>query len=567
MSTNAHPQPPPPPQKMVAWYDPVQLCKTAIDVFISLVFGRHADYRLIEALSTSNSQNFYDYTHIEAQKEFWIDYVADLGDGWNSTYTVAYYISQPSLTVHDEDGSNYVTERGSVLIFGGDSVYPVAGRSQYKNRLVTPYATALRETTEPHPDLYVIPGNHDWYDSLVNFTRLFCAKRWFAGWRTQQDRSYFAIKLPYHWWIIGADIQLSSEIDDMQIKFLKWVALQMDEQDKVIICAAEPEWIYAKSYGALDPEYNENNLAFLETVLFKNKVQIFLTGDLHHYRRHENPDKVQKIIAGGGGAFLHPTHGQDVSVLPGNFNLKKSFPEPAISRKLCWRNLAFLFLNPYFGIITGLFYVLTNWSVKTDLSTYGLSDFGTVMSKVINEALKTPMGLFWIVAVILGFIVFTDTHSRYYRIIAGTLHSISHLFAAFLLGWAAIVFCAYLGLPYDSTLQLLLTGVLIFIGGWIIGSSIMGIYLFLSLNGFGRHSNEAFSSLAIQDWKNFLRIKIEPTGEVTIYPIGMRKVPRKWKAKESNTAGPDLVPDDSKATAPELIEKPIKLSGISRRSS
>ncbi|AWN74885.1 hypothetical protein LEAN103870_12985 [Legionella anisa] len=189
------------------------------------------------------------------------------------------------------------------------------------------------------------------------------------------------------------------------------------------------------------------------------------------------------------------------------------------------------------------------------------------MSKVINEALKTPMGLFWIVAVILGFIVFTDTHSRYYRIIAGTLHSISHLFAAFLLGWAAIVFCAYLGLPYDSTLQLLLTGVLIFIGGWIIGSCIMGIYLSLSLNGFGRHSNEAFSSLAIQDWKNFLRIKIEPTGEVTIYPIGVRKVPRKWKAKESNTAGPDLIPDDSKATAPELIEKPIKLSGISRRIS
>lgn len=190
---------------------------------------------------------------------------------------------------------------------------------------------------------------------------------------------------------------------------------------------------------------------------------------------------------------------------------------------------------------------------------------GTVISRVINETLKTPMGLFWVIAIILGFIIFTDTHSRFYRIIGGVLHSLTHLCAAFLLGWAAILFCNYLGFSYDSTPQLLLTGVLIFIGGWIIGSCILGIYLFLSLNVFGRHSNEAFSSLAIQDWKNFLRIKIEPTGEVTIYPIGVRKVPRKWKMKESNAIGPDLIPDDSKATVPKLIEKPIKLSGISRR--
>ncbi|KTD19600.1 Uncharacterised protein [Legionella lansingensis] len=545
-------------QKMVAWYDPAQLCKTAIDVVISLVFGRHADYRLIEALSLPDSNTFYDYSHIEGQKEFWIDYVADLGDGWNSTYTIAYTIAQSHLTIQDEHGISHGTKRGSILIFGGDTVYPTASRSQYKKRLVVPYTTALRETTEPHPDLYVIPGNHDWYDSLVAFTRLFCAKRWFAGWCTKQDRSYFAIKLPYHWWLIGTDMQLSSDIDDMQIKFLKFIASRMDEQDKVILCTAEPEWIFAKFYGDVDPEYNENNLAFLEDTLFKDKVLIFLTGDLHHYRRHENPKGVQKIIAGGGGAFLHPTHGQDVSVLPGDFTLKKSFPDPATSKKLCWRNVGFLFLNPYFGIITGLFYVLTSWSVKTDLSGFGISDLGTVISRVINEALKTPMGLFWVVAVILGFIMFTDTHSRYYRIIAGSLHSITHLFAAFLLGWAAILFSSYLGFSYDSTPQLLLTGVLIFIGGWIIGSFIMGIYLLISLNVFGRHSNEAFSSLAIQDWKNFLRIKIEPTG-VTIYPIGVRRVPRKWKMRDPNVTGPDLIPDDPKATTPELIEKPFKI--------
>ena len=33
--------------------------------------------------------------------EPWIDYVADMGDGWNSTYSVAYHLSQPTLSCRD----------------------------------------------------------------------------------------------------------------------------------------------------------------------------------------------------------------------------------------------------------------------------------------------------------------------------------------------------------------------------------------------------------------------------------------------------------------------------------
>lgn len=544
--------------KMVAWYDPMQLCRTAIDVFISLIFGKHSDHRLIEALWTPDIQ-VKDYASIDIKKDIWIDYVADLGDGWNSTYTIAYNIAQPTLILQDSDGNKYETERGSILIFGGDAVYPVASRAQYQDRLINPYETALGETTAPHPDIYVTPGNHDWYDSLVAYTRLFCSQRWFAGWCTQQERSYFALKLPHHWWIIGTDIQLDSDIDDMQVKFFKKVAEQMQNEDKIILCVAEPEWILTKFYGTTDPEYSENNLAFLENKIFKDKISIFLTGDLHHYRRHESPDGTQKIIAGGGGAFLHPTHGQDVSTLSGGFTLKKEFPDSATSRRLCWRNFGFLFLNPWFGFLTGLFYLLTVWSAKTDLSGFGINDWGAALSTVINQALKNPVGMFWIVAVILGFIAFTDTHSRIYRIIGGFLHGSAHLLAAFLLGWVAIRISTYFGFKYDSTSQLLVSGILVFIGGWIIGSFIMGVYLFISLNLFGRHSNEAFSSLAIQDWKNFLKIKIDPTGRVTIYPIGVRRVPRKWKARESNASGPYMIPDDPKATDPELIEQPIEV--------
>jgi len=94
------------------------------------------------------------------------------------------------------------------------------------------------------------------------------------------------------------------------------------------------------------------------------------------------------------------------------------------------------------------------------------------------------------------------------------------------------------------------------IAGWIVGSVIMGIYLLISINVFGRHSNEAFSSLAIEDWKNFLRMKIDPQGNLTLYPVGIRRVPRKWKARDGGV-GPEIVSADPRATGPELIESPV----------
>jgi hypothetical protein len=66
----------------------------------------------------------------------------------------------------------------------------------------------------------------------------------------------------------------------------------------------------------------------------------------------------------------------------------------------------------------------------------------------------------------------------------------------------------------------------VFLGGWVVSSFIMGLYLYVSLNIFRRHSTEAFSSLRIKDWKNFLRLHIAADGKLTIYAIGLRKVGR-----------------------------------------
>jgi hypothetical protein len=547
---------------MVGWYEPLQLIRTGMDVAVSTLFGRHSDYRLIEALATPKSASPEVLTS-DPDNDFWLDYVADVGDGWNSTYAIALAAAQPELGLLSSDGTPYVTRRGSLLIFGGDEVYPVASKSRYQERLVAPYEAALSHTDAPSPVVRAVPGNHDWYDSLVAFTRLFCTREYFAGWRAKQACSYFAIKLPRGWWLLGTDIQLDSDIDQPQIEYFKNIGQQVQPGERIILCNAEPHWIYAHIYGKSDIDYNENNLSFLENIVLKNRVTVFLAGDLHHYRRHENVAGIQKITAGGGGAFLHPTHGPDVSSLAGGFHLKCSFPTKQESRRLCWRNLLFPLWNPKFGIVTGIAYTLTALSGLADLSGIGIRHIATAVDLTVNAALRQQIAAFWVLLVLLSFWLFTDTHFRSYRIIAGTVHGLTHLFAAFSIGWGATVLSVRtLGLNFGSTSQLLAAAAVLVPAGWLVGSFILGFYLLISLNVFSRHGNEAFSALRIQDWKSFLRLKIDPRGNLTIFPIGIRRVPRKWCPADSANAGCTLVPDDTSATAVSLIETPFTVGEI-----
>jgi len=552
------------PAQMVGWYNPGQLAQTAVQVAISTIFGRNADYRNTEALAAAETdeppskvaleprtEGYYDYG---ATDTIWMDYVADTGDGWDSTYSVAYYVSQPQLKI---SGVNDTMPRGDILIFGGDEVYPTSSRPVYRQRLMDPYEAALPKTNPPHPRVFAIPGNHDWYDSLVSFTRLFCQRRWFAGWLTHQSRSYFALKLPHSWWLIGTDVQLDSDIDLPQVKYFKEIVKHMGKGDRIILCTAEPHWIYDKLLKKYDNEINENNLAFLEEKIFCRKIAVFLSGDLHHYRRHATDDNRHKITAGGGGGFLHPTHGGDVSELRNHYKFKTAFPPPEKSRRLTWRNLGFLFLNPLFGCATALLYTLTCWSVMANIGKLGIGQWSLALKRVIGTSIGNPTAVFWILLVWGGFLLFTDTYSKWYRWIAGTLHGLAHVLAMFFIGWfASYVGMTWLGWPFKSPKQLVLAGAIIAVLGWIVGSIVMGVYLVVSLNFFKRHANEAFSALAIPDWKSFLRLKIDKNGQLTIFPIGIQRVPRKWKATEESR-GSIFVPDDPKATAPELIEDPI----------
>ena len=101
--------------------------------------------------------------------------------------------------------------------------------------------------------------------------------------------------------------------------------------------------------------------------------------------------------------------------------------------------------------------------------------------------------------------------------------------------------------------------IIVFVGGWLLGSLIMGLYLLVSLNIFGRHSEEAFSSMKIEDYKHFLRLHISGDGTLTIYPIAIGHTPRRWRDRKLGEEGVSRVLPNEPFT-PGLIEPPIVLA-------
>ena len=59
------------------------------------------------------------YDHLANKEDFWFDFMADTGDGGNSSYAVAKLLAQPNLEVVVDDEYRPLP-RGDVLLIGGD---------------------------------------------------------------------------------------------------------------------------------------------------------------------------------------------------------------------------------------------------------------------------------------------------------------------------------------------------------------------------------------------------------------------------------------------------------------
>jgi len=98
---------------MVDWFSPVELGRTGIRALLAEVFGSYADKRELQAAlhqSTDTPFTTPCAKRVPECTEMWLDYVADVGDGFNTTFSVAWLLSRDELEVEG------VSAAGEVLV-------------------------------------------------------------------------------------------------------------------------------------------------------------------------------------------------------------------------------------------------------------------------------------------------------------------------------------------------------------------------------------------------------------------------------------------------------------------
>jgi len=602
---------------MAAWYDPRLLAATGLRSVISTLFGHFADKR--EAIAAANAiqpapaDGEFDYSDSDPGGDFWFDYLADSGDGWNPTFAMARLVAEDTLT-------GDALPRGRLLILGGDQVYPTASVEDYRDRFVAPFDHAYRPDGTPRwpddkahrPHLYAIPGNHDWYDGLNSFFGLFCRRRVvreevdlgvsregkvIGGRQTQQTRSYFAIALPGDWWVWGTDCQLEGYIDQPQIDYFQHAAAYwMKPGSKLILCVADPAWAYV---DPKDPERKFASFCYLERLAglarmpedrepgtegwpqagepMGHELKLVLTGDSHHYCRWIEGDR-NYMVCGGGGAFLHPTHHLDtkrfesrfprpgVAGRPGRYprefriaetadGKQALFPDSKTSAGLAKGNFKFALINKWFVFLLFCIYGLFNWILDFNA---GIADEGTLAQALRTESWRDAVVTYWdlvftspwsallVLISALAYVRFADSpHSKTRRRIMGLAHALLQAVVV-TLTTIAVVGAADGLVPnihprWDSIVSVTLAT----LASAIASGAAFGFYLWFCIRWLGRHPNEAFSSMAIEDFKSFLRLRIGSDGGLTIFPIGLRTVPKN---------------DDKAPLDPHLIEPAIRIA-------
>lgn len=609
-------------RKPVGWLNPAQLMRTGIKAAEAGLFGSFADRREVIAALSPGIENAPGFSYA-GKSEVWFDYICDTGDGWNATYAIACLAGQKQLDVAAaQDGEKPpLLPRADFTILGGDEVYPTATMEDYQSRLIDPFYCA--DTTPPvsykdQPTVYALPGNHDWYDGLTSFMRLFLQKdRKVGPWISGQQRTYFAIELPYNWWIWGVDVQLESDVDASQAAYFARYAEKLTADHKVILCTPEPSWVEGgdnRLGGSVKQRSKtHHNLLHLENLIERQnaKIPLRIAGDLHHYARYQSePLPGQKeggshlITCGGGGAFLHSTH-----PLPDNIKLGGTF-ESKYTRKTtfptadeCTKRRGCVFgilgTNPMFAVTVGAIYAVYTWILGSASQVYldesqhqylfeyfHVMPFGFIwewwsavrysfLGALLTAAIPIGAGFYGVSFRRINYLSKDGNPVKTLLVafLGGFVHGALHLVAAMLLMRLA----AYIHFAPASVAFFVTLGTIAVSGGFV-GSMLMAVYLLLANVLYAGHDEELFSSQAIEDYKCFARFHVSQEG-VKVYPIGLATVPKVWKpaidgpqatqtrwTRETQYSfeipdgvSPVFVPADGASLKPRLIEGPIEL--------
>jgi hypothetical protein len=543
-------------QRAVRWLSPRVLINTGVRALLASIFGSYSDKRELQAVLPGTVHRHDD------GDELWLDFVADLGDGFDATYSVASLLAAPAAQAGD-----LRLPRGRLLILGGDEVYPVASTRTYEDRTKGPYHAALPRRPLLGATMFALPGNHDWYDGLTAFLRVFAQGRPIGGWATEQSRSYFAIALPQRWWLFAVDAQLTSYIDAPQLAYFRSAAAELRPGDGVILCWPTPAWTHRvpEDYDPID---------FFDRDIIRPtgaSIRVMLSGDYHHYARYSSQDGGERITCGTGGAYLIATHRLPETITvpsprsrmrrqtePRTFQLRARYPDRFTSRWLTPGILALGWRNPGFvallGSIQAVFVISLIFAID-----YGRR-LGGGWSSLQTLRASLP-ALLLAVLILYGAVGFAriDPHSPpRSAMVAGLLHGLAQVGLG--IGWTASVLALHRYRPdwlADAALALVVVAVTVVVIG-MVAALVTGAYLALA-SQFDVNLNEAFAGQSVEDYKGFLRMRIAPTGLLTIYPIKIPRVGRAWQADpDGATDDPWLRPVDPLRT--ELIEEPISVT-------
>ncbi|MFC6086238.1 metallophosphoesterase family protein [Sphaerisporangium aureirubrum] len=249
--------------------------------------------------------------------------IGDTGEGDASQYAVV-----PGLLKIGADTA--------FAVVASDVIYPTGAGDDYENKFFRPY----QEYPAP---IYAIPGNHDWYDGLGGFMRVFCdepplkaERRGFSlspsglrgllwkkpevidearlakarerraapAQRSAQPGPYWVIDLP-GLLLVGIDNGIRGGIDREQGAWLRRVSA--DPRPKILI-TGKP--IYDRN------EYHPGPIEGGGTVdeIVRDPAHNYVAavgGDTHNYQRYPvvvGDRVIQYIVSGAGGAFMHATH-------------------------------------------------------------------------------------------------------------------------------------------------------------------------------------------------------------------------------------------------------------------
>ncbi|MFC4590390.1 metallophosphoesterase family protein [Sphaerisporangium corydalis] len=242
------------------------------------------------------------------------------------------------------DASQYAVVPGLLTLGAGtaftvvasDVIYPTGSVNEYDDKFFRPY----KDYTAP---IYAVPGNHDWYDGLGGFMRVFCeapalearrrgfslspsgvrgllwtkpdtadepkfaeamTRRSLPAQQAVQPAPYWVIDLP-GLLLVGIDTGIKGGIDRDQGAWLRQVSA--DPRPKILI-TGKP--IYDRNEYHPCPIEDGGTVDEIVRDPASNYVAA-IGGDTHNYQRY--PVKVgdrviQYIVSGGGGAFMHATH-------------------------------------------------------------------------------------------------------------------------------------------------------------------------------------------------------------------------------------------------------------------